>query len=448
MSSTLTVDYVIIGAGAMGMAFADTLVSDSNYTMAIIDRYDSPGGHWNLSYPFVRLHGPSSIYGVNSRPMPSDNAPAGTHLASRHEILDYYDRVMHETLLASDRVSYLPLHEVTGQEAGSTTVQARSLMTGAVTEIVATRRIVDATYMNITVPAMNQRGYEVDPGVSLIPVSELSQLSAGPDRFVVVGAGKTGMDACIWLLNRSVDPDRIRWIVPREAWLVNRATPQAATESSELLMLGALNSAAEVFYALEESGMFMRRNTNEAPESFRCATVDTNELEQLRQIKDTVHLGRVRRVGTTTVELEKGSVSSSPDALYVDCSADGLTWQKPLKPIFEANRITLQPLLSCLLPVSAAVAAKLESADLDDAQRNNLAAPIHNPTRAVDLLNFLAIRADRMLRWSVDPHIGDWFVESRLGRCLPGTEKAKEPEFQSEGANLVTHLTALAKAGA
>ena len=59
-------DYVIKGAGAAGMAFADSVFTHSDATMVLVDRHDRPGGHWNDVYPFVRLHQPSSFYGVNS----------------------------------------------------------------------------------------------------------------------------------------------------------------------------------------------------------------------------------------------------------------------------------------------------------------------------------------------------------------------------------------------
>ena len=68
----LEVDYLIMGAGACGMAFADSLVTNSKSTLAIVDRQHRPGGHWNSAYPFVRLHQPSAFYGVNSRELGSN----------------------------------------------------------------------------------------------------------------------------------------------------------------------------------------------------------------------------------------------------------------------------------------------------------------------------------------------------------------------------------------
>ena len=60
-------DYLVVGAGASGMAFADALIAASDAEVVMVDRRHRPGGHWNDDYPFVRLHQPSALYGVASR---------------------------------------------------------------------------------------------------------------------------------------------------------------------------------------------------------------------------------------------------------------------------------------------------------------------------------------------------------------------------------------------
>ena len=55
---TIEADDVIVGAGTMGMAFADTLLNESDATMIIVDLRGRPGGHWTDAYPFVHLHQP------------------------------------------------------------------------------------------------------------------------------------------------------------------------------------------------------------------------------------------------------------------------------------------------------------------------------------------------------------------------------------------------------
>ena len=54
------------------MAFIDTLVSDKQARVVLVDRNHQPGGHWTTACPFVRLHQPSALYGVDSLNLASD----------------------------------------------------------------------------------------------------------------------------------------------------------------------------------------------------------------------------------------------------------------------------------------------------------------------------------------------------------------------------------------
>ena len=125
----LETDYLIVGAGAMGMAFADVLVTETDATPVIVDRRHQPGGHWNDAYPFVRLHQPSAFYGVNSRKLGS-NAIDTTgwnkglyELATNSDVCAYFGQVMQRQFLPSGRVSYFPLCEYVG-DGRNITLQA------------------------------------------------------------------------------------------------------------------------------------------------------------------------------------------------------------------------------------------------------------------------------------------------------------------------------------
>ena len=103
--STLTCDYLVVGAGATGLAFADTLLDETqDLTITLVDRRGLPGGHWLDAYGFVRLHQPSAFYGVNSLPLGSGAQDThGTNagffeLASGAEVCAYYDAVLRPQL--------------------------------------------------------------------------------------------------------------------------------------------------------------------------------------------------------------------------------------------------------------------------------------------------------------------------------------------------------------
>jgi len=57
MTTQIETDYLVIGSGAMGMAFVDTLLDEMpTADIVLIDRFAKPGGHWNSAYPFVTAH--------------------------------------------------------------------------------------------------------------------------------------------------------------------------------------------------------------------------------------------------------------------------------------------------------------------------------------------------------------------------------------------------------
>ena len=87
------------------------------------------------------------------------------------------------------------------------------------------RRIVDATYLSVVVPSMRPPPYDVADGVACIPPNGLPK-QAVRDQYVIVGAGKTSMDTCLWLMRHGIAPERLTWIKPRDSWLLDRAAVQ------------------------------------------------------------------------------------------------------------------------------------------------------------------------------------------------------------------------------
>ena len=214
MSDVVETDYLVVGAGAAGMAFTDSLLTHSDATVTIVDRRFAPGGHWNDAYPFVRLHQPSAFYGVASVPLGQntvDQSGLNTgfyELASADELRAYYTRVMQEHFIPSGRVRYFPGSEYVPEPAGGHRLISR--LSGASHELRATRKLVDTTYLEGQFPATSPPPFEVADGVRCIPIGDLTRLRHRPDRFVVIGAGKTALDGCVWLLSQGVPAAAIR----------------------------------------------------------------------------------------------------------------------------------------------------------------------------------------------------------------------------------------------
>jgi hypothetical protein len=212
-------DYLVVGAGASGMAFTDALISESDVDVVIVDRRHGPGGHWLGAYPFVRLHQPSAFYGVNSVNLGQDRIDGTGYNAGFYEratgaeICTYYERVLADRFLPSGRVRFLGMTEYTGISSHEHRVV--SLLTGDETAVRVRRALVDATYLQGEIPADHRPSFSVDDEARLISPNELVVSGGSASGYTVIGSGKTGMDTCIWLLDNRVDPQEIRWIKPR-----------------------------------------------------------------------------------------------------------------------------------------------------------------------------------------------------------------------------------------
>ena len=399
-------DYLILGAGAMSMAFADVILDeDPAARIVIVDRHANPGGHWNDVYPFVRLHQPAEYYGMNSTRL----GQGGADLSSGAEIVAYFRRAM-DRFLATGRVRFLPMSEYQGDGRIVSTVDRDQ-----VTTVTAARRIVDGTFMNVTVPSVRPPGYEVAPGVRVIPPNDLARIRQPAQRYVVIGAGKTGIDSILFLLDNGVAPERIQWIMPHDAWLLNRGAMQPGIVLNTVVdMMRSLVDAKnvdDIYLRLEGQGMLFRLDTSTLPTKWRCATVDQREMVGLRRIGDVVRMGRVQRVGEREIQLEHGTVDVDPDTLFIDCSADGLAKLDP-QPLFTPGRVTLQPIFICQQTFSAALIAHLELLKTDDARRNRICTAVPHPQLTTDLPDQLVTSAQNMI--NCNRHIPIWLRRSRL----------------------------------
>ena len=420
MTTALEADYLVVGSGAMGMAFTDVLMTESEATVVMIDRRDRPGGHWNDAYPFVRLHQPSAFYGVNSKVLGSNaidqqGGNVGLYeLASGAEVVAYFDQVLNQQFLPSGRVQHFPLCEYQGEG------RFVSRTNGADFQVKA-RKIVDATYMNVTVPSIRPPAYAVAGGVRCVPLNALPRQAPFPERYVVVGAGKTGMDACLWLLANQIDPERIVWIMPRDSWMLDRKRIQPAQLAGDTIgalakqqeaLVGA-QSLEELFQLLERNGSLLRLDSAVAPSMYRCATVTQSELEQLRRIRNVVRLGRVEEITPDEIVLERGSIPTDAKTLHVDCSADGLE-RRPVEPVFGDGHLTLQTVRTCQQVFSAAFIAHVEVSYAGDERRNELCKVVPHPNSAIDWLKSTLATTLNQITWGADDKLALWLAQSRL----------------------------------
>ncbi len=448
-NASLEVDYLIKGAGATSMAFADTILTETNATMAIVDRRDRPGGHWNDAYPFVRLHQPAGSYGVSSRPLGTGaKDEVGLNkgyyeLASGQEVLSHFDLTMNERFLPSGRVHFFPVSELS--DDGTVT----SLLSSATTTV-KWRKFVDGTHSQMRIPSRTKPSYSVAAEATCVPVNDIPRRAAEFSSFVVVGAGKTAMDAVNWLLQNGATPESIRWIMPRDFWLLNRANFQPGPEffarvaddlANQVEAFANATTVDELFFDLERRGHLRRIDPEVKPEAYHCAVVSDLELEQLRRIKNIVRLGHVTAIELNQIVLEHGTIPTGPDVLHIDCSATGIP-RLPGKPIFEGDRITLQFVRFCQPIFSAAMIAQVEATFDNEADKNRVCTPQAIPNTPADYVETMRTEFRNRLAANDFPQLGEWRANTRLDqfesqiRTMPQNCPEALPHFQRYVMNL------------
>jgi hypothetical protein len=450
----LETDYLVVGSGAAGMAFTDSLISETDAEIVMVDRRSAPGGHWNDAYPFVRLHQPSRYYGVNSTPLGGDavelrGPEAGQYERTRgSEVRAYYARVMEKRLIASGRVRYFPNCEYVGKH------RFVSRLSGATFDVKVRRKLVDANYLSPPIPALTPAPFNVGDGASAIPVHRLVDVVEKPDRYVIVGAGKTALDACVWLLRNGVDaadvaeaddvfdaPEQLDLPVADRRALPHRRS-HAAVDSSHLCR--RFQPVDEIVDRARLGGSFhLQRDAFEQ---------SADELAGLRvaavlQPRFTwLHPLDVTRIERDRILLERGSVATSRRNLHVHCAA-GVRYP-PALPIFAADRITLQPVRSGLIPFNAALVGFVEAHRGDDAEKNRLCPtnPFTNTPLDWARATLIQMGADRA--WSKEPDLQAWLERSRLnpmrGLRAHADEERVQRALQRFAANVGPGLKRLA----
>lgn len=427
MAEAMDTDYLIVGAGGMGMAFADEILTHTNATITIVDKNHCPGGHWNYAYPFVRLHQTSSCYGVNSTELGGYRVDEvglnkGCYeLASGSEVVAYFDNVMRRRFLPSGRVRYLPMCEY--RDDGT----AVNMISGAECAFRA-GKIVDATYLNVTVPAQRPPTFDVDHDAVAVAVNDLPRVAPDHDNFIIVGSGKTGMDACLFLLSNGIDPARITWLMPADAWLFDRFCVNPGRKFSDPVTqyaIGVLECAiaatdrGDFFSRLVERKLVQQLDPTVKPTRWRCATFTPLELAQLRRITNVVRMGYLECASTTAMKLQEGTYATPPNAVFVDCAADGLP-KVPVVRVFDGNRITLQTVRMCQQVYSAGFIGNVEAnVDANEDRKNELTQPVPLPYTDTDYLRCALQNSANMLVWLTEPAVVKWINESRIDLFSP-----------------------------
>jgi hypothetical protein len=445
VGTVLEADYLVVGAGAAGMAFTDALIENADASVVMVDRRHSVGGHWLDAYPFVRLHQASAFYGVASTLLgrgriQEDGPEVGLHeRATAPEICAYYGRVLRERMVRSGKVAFHPSCEYLGDRTFVSRVSGKQY------EVTERARVVDARYFAPEIPALTPAPFGSAEEVRVVAVNDLVTLDHAPSQYVVVGSGKTATDACIWLLDRGVDPDAICWVRPRDPWMLNRAVVQPDPAIFIGMAAQVLEIAADaatpddMFLGMEEAGVMLRIDRSVTPTMAKTPTLAVWELERLRSIEHVVRLGHVDHVVAGRVVLGEGEVSVARDAVVVHCAASGLQYP-PMVPIWGAEAITVQPVRTGFPCFGAAIAGHVEGTRDGDEEKNRLCppSPYSNTTRDWGRMQVLGSRAS--MAFAADPELKAWADATTLNPARVPADMVDSAELGAALQRFRTHV--------
>jgi len=472
-------DYLVIGAGATGMAFVDTLLhhasADDHPTVVLVDQHDRPGGQWNDSYSFVALHQPSRGYGVESEKLePTGNPDSATHRATREEILEYYSTVRQKlesrfnfrfvgrTWFDMDQ---LDANSASDNKSGLyrlKSLQSKDGTTATTSSYIRVhKKVVDARYLEPDLPVFVKPKFTYnDAVIRCIPVNELPKcVTTSRKHYVVIGGGKTGMDAITYLQTEAnVEPSSIAWVVPNDAWITARenigscmeflhtCTQLAKEESSDSGALRQAVLSADFFHRgfleWEKTGRVYRLNKEALPTKFKDATLSKREMDTIQKVTNVIsHHGRVSSIADNgDMHFEDGTIVSLPDGhsvaetIFVHCSAGAFNYSKhPNKspPVYRHGVLTIQDVYGtpgfCFV---GSLFGRLEAMGdmLSDADKNAMClAPHADPSHVVPPLgpsggdigpiskdHGLVQRVRNLEQWLKVPALKGWLEGHRL----------------------------------
>jgi hypothetical protein len=443
-------DYLVVGAGAMGMAFTDALIDHADVHVTLVDRRHTAGGHWLDAYPFVQLHQASVFYGVASTVLGTGAVQTSgpetglQERARQSEIETYYDDILRRRFVGSGRVTFLGGSDYHAEGADHLVT---SRVSGDTVRLDVRRRVVDATYLAPTIPATTPPPFGVRDDARVIPIHELAVLDAAPTEYVIVGSGKTATDGIVWLLANGVAPDRIVWVRPRDPWMLNRAVVQPDPVVALGLAADTMQAASEaeslddLFFRLEAADVMFRIDPTVTPTMAKTPTLGAWELERLRTIERVVRRGHIAHVSSKEIVFDDGALALTPGTLVVHCAASGLQYP-PLVPIWGDDKIRIQTVRAGFPCFNAALVGYVEATRDNDGERNRL-CPANTLPDSLTSWAQMQVRGTHATRaFGAEPDIAAWANGCALNPSKVEPAQRDEAAVRAAAARVAEHAPA------
>ncbi len=312
-------DYLVVGAGATGLCFIDVMLRYTKKTIILVDKNNEPGGHWSNYYPYVKLHQNPSTYGVESIPLKDDSGKS---------IKEHFKKAL-ETFTKYPNFTYLFNTEI-------------DLSNIKIPHTI----LVDARYLEVK-KLKNKWNISTPWNLKLINKPH-----------IVIGGGKTGMDTCIWLIKHKI---KVKWIVSHHAyWLIKEKIKNLGNIPNSIFLLKIkkfiINKLNPTFSLSLDNRFYSSSNK---PTRYKCAIVNKEEYNIIKNI-EIINNGYVTKKINNTLYFENNESIDFGDVIFVNCIQNGCPIKNTV-PIFQKNKIILQPIILCQSCFSATCIAKMEA---------------------------------------------------------------------------------------
>lgn len=420
-------DYIIIGKNVGALAFADTILSGSDATMAIIDDTSSIERHRQNLTAYISGGLRDEHLGVSSYTFEDWRAEHGEAAHTMNDrdanLKAYCAHVLTQMMQPSGRVH---VFERTDHFGGG---RIRSKDTGVIQDLLVRKRIVDASYFPNSFCKSVVPGFSVARAVNVVRPFQLNTVlnlnATGFDLFCVLGGGRAGTEMVLALFDLGVSPEKIRWVKSRDAWMLAAPSKAAAsvrargrmTRQHEILQAMAYaRDSDDLGLRLERLGAIVRTSNDQIPTYFLPHRITHHDAERLRQIQHVIRKGHVHAISEIGILLSHGAVPMPARSLYLDCTGHAGP-RLGTRPVFQSQSLELADIRLDNPCFSAALIAAVELLDLPSHEKNKLCAPMRGGHIAelflTSLLNHHAWFHDAALRrWIEGCRLDPWLQMS------------------------------------
>lgn len=345
VSDLVDYDVVVLGAGLAGLnalAVASGYVGQQGRVL-LVDRRPGPGGMWNDTYQYVRLHQPHPFFTAADIRWTQGHRPE--HLATKPEVLDHFRHCLQVIGSRTELATRFGVEYVDHLERDDH-VELTLRDAAGNTSIVTTGRLVKAfgydVATNLPLALSTDCVHSISPDEHDVRTGAIADDSA---PVWIVGGGKTGMDTALALLAEQPGRD-VRMLVGSGTAFADRdllfpARHRRWTSGSRVNQWG-IKAAAQFDGTNEEQVMRWMLDNGvhspvDAPRDFFLGIMGRDELSTLRSGVTEFERDYLTDVRETSegvrLELRSGTTRAvEPGTWFVNCTGYLARRDQPYEP--------------------------------------------------------------------------------------------------------------------